>query len=463
VMALELQIKGRKIGREGGYKDYSTRQSVFSEGFFVGVERTFTILFAIELLVCIVFLGRKFFKASNIPDVVVVLVGIADWAMACDWVVNPMIIRLVRLCRLSKGLRIIRSATMLESLRILLKCGAASYVTLFWSLCVLFVIQCIAGMIISQLVRGYIEVPSSDPDIKKIQQTVFNYYGTFTRSMLTMFEVTLANWSPPCRVLVDHVSEWYSTLFIIYRCLVGFAALNVINAVFIQKTMSVVQQDKEVMILMKQKSQASSTAKLRELFHHLDTSKDGRISWQEIQGVLDSKLLQAWMSALEIGIDDLEGLFEMLDDGDGHIQLDEFTRGAELIKGPAKAFDVMRVFHSIQRLQKQVEQMMSSSPAGSPTRIGYLSYDFHTLQDTAQSRKEDDGITCREEQGSKESDPKERIFNGNDFVADFMEQALPSTDAKLEEITEESLSNLDLKQEGDLKVLRTDISGKYMV
>ena len=32
--------------------------------------------------------------------------------------------------------------------------------------------------------------------------------GTFTRSLLTMFEVLFANWGPPCRLLVDNVSEW---------------------------------------------------------------------------------------------------------------------------------------------------------------------------------------------------------------------------------------------------------------
>ena len=34
------------------------------------------------------------------------------------------------------------------------------------------------------------------------------WQGTFTRSLLTMFEVLFANWGPPCRLLVDNVSEW---------------------------------------------------------------------------------------------------------------------------------------------------------------------------------------------------------------------------------------------------------------
>ena len=31
-------------------------------------------------------------------------------------------------------------------------------------------------------------------------------------------EIMFANWSPPCRVLVEHVSEWFSIFFLLYRC-----------------------------------------------------------------------------------------------------------------------------------------------------------------------------------------------------------------------------------------------------
>ena len=52
---------------------------------------------------------------------------------------------------------------------------------------------------------------------------VFLHYGTFTRTFLSMFEILFANWSPPCRVLVENVSEWFSVFFLLYRCVLGFA------------------------------------------------------------------------------------------------------------------------------------------------------------------------------------------------------------------------------------------------
>ena len=37
--------------------------------------------------------------------------------------------------------------------------------------------------------------------------------------------ILFANWSPPCRVLVENVSEWFSVFFLFYRCVLGFAVL----------------------------------------------------------------------------------------------------------------------------------------------------------------------------------------------------------------------------------------------
>lgn len=32
-----------------------------------------------------------------------------------------------------------------------------------------------------------------------------------------MFEIMFANWGPPCRILVENISEWFSLFFLLYR------------------------------------------------------------------------------------------------------------------------------------------------------------------------------------------------------------------------------------------------------
>ena len=59
------------------------------------------------------------------------------------------------------------------------------------------------------------------------EEDVFRYYGTFSRTFLTMFEILFANWGPPCRVLVENFSEWFSVFFLTYRPPAGPVALQI--------------------------------------------------------------------------------------------------------------------------------------------------------------------------------------------------------------------------------------------
>ncbi|CAE8676094.1 unnamed protein product [Polarella glacialis] len=192
----------------------------------------------------------------------------------------------------------------LQSLELLLKCLVASVNMLCWSFILLFAIQCIAGMIIANLVRDYI---SDESNHRETRRALFIYYGTFTRTFLTMFEIIFANWAPACRVLVDNVSEWFSNFFLVYRCDLGFALVNVLNTVFVQQTLRAASIDEELSFKQKQKDQVKYTQEL-ELEYH-----------------------------------DLLGLFEMLDDCDEEVSLDEFVEGAGRLKGTARTIDLWRL------------------------------------------------------------------------------------------------------------------------
>ena len=75
---------------------------------------------------------------------------------------------------------------VLESLQLLLKCIYASLRILFWSLVLLLIIQISAGMTISYMLSDYMVDDTADPVARF---AVFRYYGTFTKTLLTMFLV----------------------------------------------------------------------------------------------------------------------------------------------------------------------------------------------------------------------------------------------------------------------------------
>lgn len=363
VMAIEFQYDGYRLGFIMGYPGINQDPKIawrHASDVFLVTNYVFTLIFVVDIAVRVPVLGCRFWKVwANWLDFFVVASAVAELAAGdSELPVNAVFLRMLRLVKLARGLRVIRFSKILESFHLLLKCLRASVNVLFWSLCLLFVIQCIAGMIISQLVKVYLEDRSLDVEE---QRAVFRYYGTFTKTMLTMFEVLFANWSPPCRILVDSMSEVFTLIFIFYRCFVGFAVLNVVNAVFIQQTMKIAQADQELIIAQKQKAAESYGNKLKAFFRQLDTSGDGQLSWEEFSVMLTNPRMKHWMGTLELESHDLVNLFHMIDDGDGQISVDEFLNGAGRLKGPAKSVDVANVLAMVRRLDHKLESFLPST------------------------------------------------------------------------------------------------------
>ncbi|CAE7662524.1 unnamed protein product, partial [Symbiodinium sp. CCMP2456] len=202
---------------------------------------------------------------------------------------------LLRIGKLVRAFRMVTMSSVLNSLQLLIKCLVASRDMLLWSFCLLTFVQCVAGLVLATLCRDFIEEESNDPEVRG---EVFRYYGTFTRTILSMFEIMFANWGPPCRVLVENVSEWFSIFFLSYRCVLGFAVLNVVNAVFVQQTMKTASSDEELAFRQKEKDIALYNRKVKKLFKTIDSSGDGAINLEEFSKLVKSPKLQFWMSQL---------------------------------------------------------------------------------------------------------------------------------------------------------------------
>lgn len=361
MMAAQLQILGLSIGDDIDYPRYGTSPTkawpYFDDFFFYG-DLAFAVVFTVEMMIRQFYLGIAFFRyALNWLDFLVVC---SSWVelFAAGLPINPTFLRMLRLGKLLRAIRVVRMSQVLESLQLLLKCIAASVKILFWSLFLLMIIQISAGMSISYLVSEYLVDDSIQIEERR---EVFRYYGTCTKTLLTMFEVLFANWAPPARVLIDNVSEWYSLVFVIYRCFVGFAVLNVVNAVFVQSTMKVAQADEEFIVKEKKKAEEAYRQKVTTLFRQVDTSGDGKIDVHEFKRLLKAPKLQAWLSQLEIETTDLWGLFKMLDQGEGEISLKDFEDGTMRIKGWARSYDVAQLKASIQRLHNKIDSVLTDA------------------------------------------------------------------------------------------------------
>eukprot|EP00439_Symbiodinium_sp_Y106_P077021 s62_g16.t1 len=317
-MAMELQYAGLQSGYVLSIRFFdqpSASAWPWAVDFFQVMRSIFLVFFTSEILLRFLFLRAAFFKTPfNVIDFIALLASLVE-LFSWNLPVDPTLLRM-----------------------------SSSGLTLVWSLLFLLVIQLIAAMIVC-----FMDV--HEPEERR--QEVYKYYGTFTIAVLTLFEVFFANWAPACRVLVENISEWYSLLFLIYRCGIGFAVINVVNAVFVQQTMQVAKGDEEVLLLEKQKAEEKYMKNVGKIFQTLDTSGDGLLSWAEFEVLLQDRKLKFLLDKLEIAAGDLKTLFDLLDDtGDGEISVEEFLEGITRFKGAAKSLDIGQLLLRSRRLEK---------------------------------------------------------------------------------------------------------------
>ncbi|CAJ1382240.1 unnamed protein product [Effrenium voratum] len=360
ILALEMQYEGYLIGHDLDYPRMDKNpQEVWHSipEILTWIDRTFTGVFVLDIVLRVFFIGRAFFcQVFSVLDLVVVLCSLLEEVLGEAFPFDAPFLRLLRFAKVARALRVLKRAHFLGSLHILLKSVRASVEVLFWSLCLLGIIQCIAGMMLAQSVQGFLLDESKD---MMIRREVFRYFGTFSSTLLTMFEVLMANWAPACRVLVDNVDEGYALGFVVYRCLVGFAILNVVSAVFLQQTMKVAAADQDVALQQRQLAAEAYTRKLQAFFKRLDQSGDGILTWAEFSAVLDSPKLQDWLATLDLESNDLVDLFSMMDDGDGEITLDDFLHGARSLRGAARSIDLASVLSTARRTEAKTEVLLT--------------------------------------------------------------------------------------------------------
>merc|ERR1712151_1446969 len=84
----------------------------------------------------------------------------------------------------------------------------------------LFMIQVLVAFTINQLLDEFYFRGDHPQDEL---EDVFEYWGSFSRALLSTFEMTLANWPPVCRMLMENVSEWFMVICLLHKLTVGFA------------------------------------------------------------------------------------------------------------------------------------------------------------------------------------------------------------------------------------------------
>jgi hypothetical protein len=209
----------------------------------------------------------------------------------------------------------------------------------------------------------------ADAEPSDASRKVFIYYGTFTRSFVTMFEIVIGNWAPPCRLLTDNVGEHYGYLVLIYRLVTGLSVINIISAVFLQKTMNTMSQDTDIMLSERIRTEKQFKVNIEKLFQMFDVDGDGVVTRSEVKNEMRDPDVRLRCFQLGIDIHDLKDVLYLSNGGSSEAEgmmLDEFIYAADSIRKQSNSLDIARLLaqsshmqHHVQHVQEKMERLVS--------------------------------------------------------------------------------------------------------
>ena len=103
----------------------------------------------------------------------------------------------------------------------------SSFSALAWSAAVLLLVETVFAMLLNILMESFLDDTSKPMEDR---QAVFQRFGTFSKSLLSMFEMLLGNRYGITRELVK-VSEWYMIFGVAHQLALGFAVIEVMTGV----------------------------------------------------------------------------------------------------------------------------------------------------------------------------------------------------------------------------------------
>lgn len=367
LLCLEVQYVGFDTGlavRFPGMTRSSAETWPWCANFLKSADIAFGSMYCVELLLKVfVFRFRYLTEIWNLVDGFVVLAWLTTSFTSLTVLVDPMFLRLLRLGRFLRVLRLVHTIQALDQLNLMIQSIKASLPVLMWSMLLIVTLHVGFSLVINEFLESYL-LDESNPLADR--QEVYGYYGTFTLCQITMFELTMGNWIPPCRVLMERVDEKWGVFFLCYKCMVGFAIMKVISGIFLHETFKCAATDDDIMIMMKQRAFNNHCQKMTKLLNEADSSGDGCISEPELVAILNNPSVKMWLAAQELEVRDVPEFFKLMDDGDGTVQQHELIQKMAHMKGSARSTDLLTLIRKHDEMQdcvRRIMDMVSCTPA----------------------------------------------------------------------------------------------------
>jgi len=359
-MCVEAEYHGWEVGHGLGFEVLGTTQpnSDGADQAFYILELMFGAVFSFEVLVKMAALRCRFIHSAwNVFDTVLIILAWLAMFANLELPVNPMLLRLLRLVKLLRLLRGLSAFEVCDDLQLMVRALQSGAPVLIWVVFLLGpAIACVAlGMnyILSDFIADV-----SKPIKDRIE--CYQYFGTFSKSMLSMFEVTFGNWVPICRLLYGKIDERFAIFFMCYQMGMGIACLRIIYGVFLHVTFRCASADEDLMIAQRLREEKRFAKQIKDLFVKFDTSGDGFLSKDEFHEIQEDMRVKTLLSAMDLDVQQADLIFQLsCPDGKDELSAQEMVDGFSRLKGYSRSTGVADLLQRERKAQICIDKLMS--------------------------------------------------------------------------------------------------------
>lgn len=334
-----------------------------SEKMLVNIfEQSYTVVFFLELVCRLLCYGWTHITiGENRLDAMLVMLSVTElWILGSlgiqvQFLTKLGVLRTLRMMRLGKALR---TRPEFKEMWALLKGLSNCAETLFWTYIM------ILGFVYFFAVTGTAligkQAALQDDEIAQV------YFGDVLRSMLTFWQLmTIDAWPDIVRPLIAQ-QIWIGFFLMFYMSIGMFVLLNLITAVIIDEALVNAKEDEKDVALEAERKKEEELEDLGRFFMDLDKDGSGSLTRSELFEAIANDKVRAKLRALEIMPQDIDELWDILDDdnGDGELSIEEFVEGIRKLQGEARAKDVLKLYYDLRLLEgasKQVDRSLKAS------------------------------------------------------------------------------------------------------
>jgi len=335
-----------------------TTNALLSESQRLQADIFFVSVFSMELLVRMlafqdVFLFGRGWK-WNWLDILVVFSSVVELSTPNNS--NYSFLRVLRALRMVKTVQVLRRHPFFFKFRLMLLALFSTITSFFWA--VLLVISCMAlfSVMFVQSSAVYLESGETSEDTAEVLVT---FWHSVPMGVLTLYMGITGgvNWWDLQRAFMDF-SPFCSGVYVLYQAFMALAFLNIVTGVFVNESIEVAQNDRELRAISLIRQRKGAMNYLRDLFREIDADGSGAITQDEFVQALDDTKIKVTLENLGVELYSAVELFAALDiSGDQRLEIDEFVMGLVAFSASNRDMDLLK--HQNNKIVTMLRQVLS--------------------------------------------------------------------------------------------------------